>query len=229
MKLYHGTSGAALDKILKRGLTPRGKRKGNWGEHPSNPECVYLSDTYAPYYAICAASGAKQECAVLEIDTDALNDIFMLPDEDFLEQGTRNDPSFPVMGQPIGDRTRYFREHLINYGHVWQDSLKHLGTCCHLGPIPNYAITRVATFNLKDDIELAMHFDPVICLANYAICADDYRARTAHLFGDPIPKPITEFGRQRAAAWRALRESQPEGSVGDELFKKNNIVVRNLW
>ena len=32
MKLYHGTAARHLPKVLKHGLKPRGKGKGNW-EH----------------------------------------------------------------------------------------------------------------------------------------------------------------------------------------------------
>jgi len=62
MLLYHGTSEAALKDILKEGIMPRtlkGQRSGNWRHTvTSNPKAVYLTDTYAAYFALVASEKA---------------------------------------------------------------------------------------------------------------------------------------------------------------------------
>ena len=76
MKLYHGTNGRWLKNILQRGIEPRGARPGrnNWKHvpHQSNPKCVYLTDSYAPYFSFNATKGGDPRCGVIEIDTDRL-------------------------------------------------------------------------------------------------------------------------------------------------------------
>ena len=71
------------------GLRPRKLTgKSNW-KHivESNPSLIYLTTAYAPYYALCAVDGNKGEkIAIVEIETDLLNESNFRPDEDFIEQ-----------------------------------------------------------------------------------------------------------------------------------------------
>ena len=191
MKLYHGTDARFLPRILKQGILPRASRKSNWNKAPSHAECVYLTDAYAAYFAICAA---KKEGLVLEIDTDRLMPWDFLPDEDFLAQVEHT--GNPKKGVDLLGQTADFRGRLLDwvFTDVWGLSLKHLGTCAYHGVIPPSAITRYATFDLKENSNLIYVFDPVICLANYAYCGPRYRRCNAHLFGDPIlPKQEGEI------------------------------------
>jgi hypothetical protein len=198
MKLYHGTCLSNLRGIQTNGIKPRGRRRGNWKEAPSHPEGVYLSDSYAPYFAMAAAR--KGRGAVIEVDTEKMIASFLLPDEDFLEQASRQFPDFdPPPGLSMLERTAWFRERLWMYWDLWRTSLEMLGTCVYMATIPPAAITRVATFDLKKDPQLMFVFDPTITLLNYKICGESYKGLTAHLFGDPIPEPVTEMGRLRPA------------------------------
>jgi len=189
MKLYHGTCGSHLPRILKKGITPRGVRKGNWPECRSHPECVYLTDAYAGYFALAASK--KGRCVVFEIDTDLLAEGDMLPDEDFLGQVEQRQLQGTPDGQTLIQRTEAFREQLPNwcYTDTYKLSLQHLGTCAYLGTIPTIAITRYVTFGTWKNAQLRLIFDPTITLMNYTLLGPAYRRKTAWLFGDKPPEP----------------------------------------
>ena len=101
MLLYHGTSEEEEKIALKEGLKPRSGTgvKSNW-EHTiaSNPANVYLTHCYAPYFAMSASKGeAGSVCqpslrpmrwAIIEIDTDKLDEGCFLPDEDGIVKRT---------------------------------------------------------------------------------------------------------------------------------------------
>jgi hypothetical protein len=212
MLLYHGTNGAWLGNILRRGLEPRHGKPGrnNWTHvpHQSNARCVYLTNSYAPYFAFNAAQGDPGYCAVVEIDTDRLDTDNLYPDEDFLEQASRNSR---VDGMPPGlnmsGRTLWFRKRQFDYGADWgyrdpdtklpttwwEASLKFLGTCCHRGTIPASAITRAVSWPDKPNIGLHFVWDPTITILNQRIVGAQYQALTAKLFGDETPRfePVT--------------------------------------
>src|SRR5690606_28613164 len=148
MKLYHGTSAKALVSIQSKGLLPRlqlskKKRSGNW-DHTirSRSDCVYLTSVYAPYFAI-NASGDDNNFVIVEVDTEYLKHDLFLPDEDFIEQATRGH-------EPKGsmkERTEYFRDNLFLFGEHWEDSVKHMGTCCYQDRIDPSSITRAVIVN----------------------------------------------------------------------------------
>ena len=89
MKLYHGTAGENVAGILKRGVKPRRVTgKNNW-KHTvaSNPHAVYLTSAYGGYFAHQAAKTSL--LGIVEVDTHFLDRELFRPDEDFLEQATR--------------------------------------------------------------------------------------------------------------------------------------------
>lgn len=185
MKLYHGTSSTFVDKILQQGIKPRGRRKGNWDSHPSHPGAVYMSNAYAPYFAVQACE-KKAFPAVLEIDVHKLNPFCLCPDEDFLEQafGKREFPDWDMT-----QRTRYYRENLEIFAPNWELSLEHMGNCSYLGTIPSKAITRIAILDHKHKetcLLLATCLDPTISIINYHIVGKKYRGITKWIFGDDL-------------------------------------------
>ena len=191
--LYHGTNGAWIDNILRTGLHPRGasQARNNWKHvpHQSNSKCVYLSDSYAPYFAFNAARGKRPVCGVVEVDLKKLDLNQLFADEDALEQLTRGRDG--VAGT-MSERTLFYRKQQFNFigtapsGHrAWQMSLGALGTCVHRGPIPPAAITRAVTWpHAGRNLNLCFVWDPTITVINQKICGDRYRALTAKLFGD---------------------------------------------
>jgi hypothetical protein len=166
----------------------------------SNPHCVYLTDTYAAYFAM-SATGENENPAIIEIDTDKLDTIFMRPDEDYLEQSTRNvDPrrlperfhgGMKVPGRGfkhmVWTNTLWFRDNLWKFADLWQDSLRRLGNCCYEGIIPAEAITRVTTWNIAAQTAASvLAMDAQVTLMSRNLCARPHQAVIRHFLGDPV-------------------------------------------
>jgi hypothetical protein len=220
VRLYHGTNGAWLDVILKQGLKPRGANgRTNWTHTiNSNPRCVYLTDSYAPYFAFNATRGKEPICAVVEIDTDLLDEANLYPDEDFLEQISR-DVKDPVPGD-MKARTLHFRKHQFDYDYPcinpddgsdttwWQASLRYLGTASHRGIIPASAITRAVRWPHKANAMLRYIWDPTITTINQKIFGDKYKTLTAKLFAGEFTTAEEAKRLSDADPW-GFRESHP--------------------
>lgn len=194
MLLYHGTNGQWLENILRKGIEPRrNTNRNNWRhvKHQSNRECVYLTDSYAPHFAMNAARGSKPSCAVIEIETDRLDQTQLWADEDFLEQANRQLASeHPQRAKgELSDRVLFFRRNMMKYTNTtgdpeypswWQCSVRYLGTCAYRGVIPPSAMTRAVYWPLWG--QLRFIWDPSITLVNQRLCGDMYRELTKRLF-----------------------------------------------
>ncbi len=130
MKLYHGTSSDHLDSILKHGLQPRGQKKGNWKEFPSRPDMVYLTTTFAPYFATMSGGNPL----IVEIDLEQLDKCFLYPDEDYISALCK------AAKQKISHET--IRQKLWRWQQKWTESVEMMGNCCYKGTIPPSAFTR---------------------------------------------------------------------------------------
>jgi hypothetical protein len=201
MKLYHGTSASIARQALVEGLLPRSESgaEGHWEDCPSNPDLVYLTAAYAPYFAMTATEG-DELWGIVEVDTDLLDEYDLLPDEDYLEQASRGQDLAAVFGDgfPEGnymtERTEWFRERLHLFAHLWRKSIEGLGNCAHDGAIPPEAITRVAVFDPQTNRSIAMMAsDPMIAILNYQFCGDKYRALCAWMMGEDVD-PIRFHG-----------------------------------
>jgi hypothetical protein len=210
MKLYHGTGAERLSSILQQGLKPRGRKKGNWSRTvESNPQAVYLTNSYPLHFAGNSAKNGEQ-LLVIEIDTDRLNPFSFAPDEDFLEQASRKDPAFAHVHdswpgvEGIRQRTLWFRKRVLKmFSASWQLSVEHLGTCCYYGDIEPNAITRWATTSYKTPLVLMS--DPTITLLNYKIMGAFYRDLVRRLFGDEMQeadKMFPDYAQRLRAAPR---------------------------
>src|SRR5580658_8271953 len=117
VKMYHGTTERIGRLALKEGLRPRKLTgKSNWKNFvESHPSLVYLTKAYAPYYALQVMRGKKM--AIVEIESDSLDELKMRPDEDFIEQATRLDEKngAGIIGRTINERTEYVRNHLAEF------------------------------------------------------------------------------------------------------------------
>lgn len=184
MKIYHGTSSQYLEKILRKGLIPRGRRKGNFKQAPSHPQMVYLSIAYPFYFAIGATQG-KHKPIVLEVETDYLDAYNLYPDEDFLHDVLQH------QRKPI---PKSLRDDLPSYQHHWRDSLNALGNCCHHGVIQPTAITRYCVFDPSQRVPLtSLMLDPSISIMNFSICKTKYCGLVEWMFGDRATLPDDEF------------------------------------
>lgn len=196
MKLYHGTSERVARLAMTEGLCPRFESgvESVWEDHPSSEHYVYLTVAYAAYFAMQATEKGER-WAIIEIDTDLLPDDgtgcdHLYPDEDFLEQATRNQElpeDWGLNGASMEVRTEWFRANLWRFGHLWEDSIKGLGNCAHGGVIPPEAITRVSFVDPKGIGAMRfMAADPMISLMNYAFCQHKYKALTRWFMGDTV-------------------------------------------
>lgn len=187
MKLYHGTSALAWRKIGKaQELRPRGRRPSVWAT-ASNPAAVYLTNAYALHFCMNSVGHSDKEksYAIIEVDTDHLHPLKFAPDEDFLEQVSRRDPSFEkrLSGKTMEGRTLYFRKRMHSeYRSFWALSLEKLGNCAYFGTIPIAAVSRVALVPCGHEICRAS--DPTITLLNYHLLGGFYRNLMRVIFGD---------------------------------------------
>lgn len=218
MKLYHGTSATIASHILTagEGLVPRGEGENKWGENlESRPDQVYLTTAYAPYFAMCRAE-ASEDWAIIEVDTDLLDAKNMRPDEDFVEQASREGPESYMInalagGNGMVERTAWLRDNIDAYAHHWEDSIRGLGNCAHRGTIPMEAITKIVLFDPESNKRMAFSIDPTISLMNYMFVGARYRAITRWFAGEEITP-------QQAAGL--------EGVTGDEEILKQ---MTNGW
>jgi len=192
MKLYHGTSESAAKLILEQGFQPRKETtKSCWDKTiPSNESCVYLTSCYAGFFALNASN--NERWAVLEIETSTLDTELFVPDEDGLEQLTRD---IDFHGLDIYERTEFFKENLLDYHEYWPQVLERLGNCAYYAAIPASAITAVSFFDAKQNPAMEMAWmDPSISVLNHQFCNQKYEALTQWLFGVSItPEEFTGF------------------------------------
>ena len=170
--LYHGTSTQYLDDILAKGITPRHDKDSNWSDNPSHPLMVYLSDAYPVYFAQQSVEvEGDDEPVVLEVIVDTKR---LYPDEDYLEQFTRIDPSWrnTVEATSMEYRTEWFKDNLTDYKEHYVGSLYGLGNCCHKGLIKPKNIVR---YSILDHNQILNYSDPTITLQNYQILGGRYR------------------------------------------------------
>ena len=231
MLLYHGTTEKVARAALTEGLLTREDSgvESRWDVHPSSPEHVYLTETYAGYFAL-QASGMNERWGIVEVDTERLGFWDFVPDEDFLEQCSRG-PDWPDCEEFAGiraartmeARTAWFRDHLRLFPHLWEDSVKVLGNCAHAGGIDPVGITRIALFDPKSNPSIAVACtDPAIMPLNHQICGDKYRALTAWLMGDAVdPACLVGFG------WELFNDEQQE-QYAEQLNKVSGLEVLTL-
>jgi len=192
--LYHGTTSSRLASILRDGLKPRGRRKGNWESYPSRPDMVYLTTAYAPFFAIYAVDEGEQGL-IVEVDASKLNPTLLYPDEDFIAQALSHQKQMPL--EVVH---RQVRRQLSHYRHHAKDSIDAMGNVAHKGAIPKSAITRYALIDGKLQSDLFwIGLDPCISPMNYRFCGSKYRSIIAWIMGDRPdfdPDGFGEEGRQ---------------------------------
>ena len=164
--LYHGTSTKYLDKILKKGLTPRKSLgvKSNW-DAESRDDMIYLTSAYAPYFAQACVGSNGGDPLVLEVEVESNN---LYPDEDFLEQYLRNKN---ITKGDIHERTKFYKDNLEVFKHYTKKSLNGLGNACHKGIIYPKRIRRYVVLDAR---KIIMYSDPTITRANYTILGHHY-------------------------------------------------------
>lgn len=191
--VYHGTSVDLVEDILEEGLKPRhATGKSNWdaNETPSIKDHVYLTTLYAGYFGLNARTDDESLFAVVEVDLDRLEDSYIYPDEDFVEQALREDLPLEVPEQlslngDMRERTAEIRSNIEAFRHYWQHSLEMLGNVSHRGQIPPEAIRRATIVNPPSALEFALS-DPSISIQNAIHMGGKYETLTRVLLGDEV-------------------------------------------
>jgi hypothetical protein len=193
MKIYHGTNEHTALKALNEGLKPRiATGKSNWKHTTeSNPSMVYLTDTYAPYFAFSATplddkGEFTERMAIIEIDTELLDERWMMPDEDAIEQMTRHPDDtkeFGIKGKSVKQRTKWVRDHINEFQHCWEISLSRIGNCAYKGTIPVEAITRVVLHNESNQVMNMQIAQPTITTMNFKFYGNWYKMLTKWFAG----------------------------------------------
>lgn len=210
--LYHGTSSVAAKKIMREGIKPTrsSKQKSVWDEHPSRPDCAYLTRAYAPYYAMGAADAhGTQGMVVFEIDTNDLDRRLLLPDEDALEQISRKATKGHPLYFPSSDiavRTAWYRDNLealtAEIPQLVDVSINSIGNVCYRGEIPQIAITN--KLEVHSAINLIRDWgDPTITIMNYHILGHRYRVKTDKMFN----RPSLQRDLDMYAEWEEAKQS----------------------
>jgi hypothetical protein len=154
---------------------------------------VYLTDAYPLYFAV-NCEHPNDDIAVIQLATDRLNPLWLVPDEDVLEQVGRGKDG--IEGS-MKKRTKHYRNQMVDHlcTDNWKVSLEAMGTCASLEPIPASAITRVAFLNPRECQQLTFAaIDAMICLPNYRFCGPKYRNMTNRLFGLPTePDDLSNY------------------------------------
>lgn len=178
-RLYHGTSAEHAEAILRDGLLPRqATGKSNWDHTFSSlPDRVYLTTAYALHFAKCAAKGGGM--AVVEVDGAGLTESRLFPDEDFVAQGLAK-----RRGMALEKAQKAAIRDIKEWQHVWQDSMRHMGTVAHRGAIPAARVLRVAVIDPELQCDTMKFVDPTITPANYMFKGDYYRKLTEWFLGD---------------------------------------------
>lgn len=193
MLLYHGTSESVARRALKEGLRPRSDTgvPSLWERTvPSNPNVVYLTSSYPGYFAGHAAKDGER-WAIIEVDIDELDEMDLHPDEDALEQGSRQqgetgfDELDALPRSAMKERTLWFRDNIDLFQDLWERSLEGLGTVGHYGAIPPKAILRVSFYDPKSSPAVTLAaVDTMVSLVNHKFLADRHSRMVSVLMGD---------------------------------------------
>ena len=179
------------------GLLPRAvHRRSNWRHTvESNRHAVYLTNTYALYYAIQAGDNANAgRIAILEIDIDQLEYFQLVPDEDALAAVGRGNDQLPA-DWTLRQRTRHYRDRLKHYAGKYDVSLDATGTCSYLGTIPATSITMVAFIDYKAAAgPCFIASDAQVSIQNFNLKGASHRAVINWIFNDRLPE-LTGFDK----------------------------------
>jgi RNA:NAD 2''-phosphotransferase len=222
MILFHGTSSRWLDQILAQGIRPRRRTRfeGNWTDTVnSHANHVYLTDSYAPYFAECAIPSEDHKSVPVVFVVDTLRIPQLVADEDAIEQvERRSHPNEIFSKSDVYERTRRFATmapRLAASGKfTHHDSLTALGTCAAVDTIPRQAI--IGYIRLKRVYSWQV-WDPTITLENYRFMGDFYRHVSEYLWLGKSDKPLAGYHQFRHSPERLYK------SIDEMIIERANI------
>lgn len=196
-QITHATSERNLEKILECGsIRPRGRRKGNWNHTvKSNSDTVYLSCAYAAAFAHNACDDREKDgrWAFISFDVAKLYVGNLIADEDAVEQARRGHDAFG--GLSMEERTEIYKKICARRrGQLWEESLKVMGTCGHIGAVPVSAACRITLFDYAKDYSLAMAlFDHTPSVMLYQVSGEKLTNESRWLAGLDDEYKISQF------------------------------------
>ncbi len=211
--LYHGTSAIAARRILQEGLKPRqDELEGIWADNPENRKgCTYLSDCLAPLFALAAGyklrNGAWNKLALVEVDTEKLDQDKLWPDE-HLDIWNDYDCAKRIVETRPEDLLSTIRS-------LWPLSLKKHGKVAYWGTISVEAIPRIFLLDLSKNSQLAVIFD----LITYS------RAGTRGL--SKVYDPDFNSNALALTKWWTGHTVKPEEILPECVFDTTRL--RNRW
>jgi hypothetical protein len=171
LRLFHGTSQKHLNSILNKGLSPRGNEPSNWEEYPSANDRVYLTRSYAIFFAIKSAHLTDTDPVIIEVIPS--KDKKLVADEDYLAQCEWKDKQLKFLENYDNKaRTDWWLKSSPLFPNMAVHSLNNLGNCCHMGKIDKKDIKGWMSF--KTNNEVAMSHDPTITIMNFRILGQGY-------------------------------------------------------
>jgi hypothetical protein len=230
MKLYHGTALRHMPDILRYGLRPRPVQStGVWKNLPSKVGMVYLTDSYALFFAMNAATAEvpdlegldnADKMVVIEVDADRLHEGDFYPDEDWVGQQIALNPKNKEIGERAKVEAGVLWESidLRRYQHHWKDSLRQLGTCAYALSVPKAAITRYAIIPLKSPLSF-IQIKIGLNLLEHQIHQGTHNQWMEYIFGGPAP--------ENWRVWDAAKDLHAF-RVDSEKWRKKYIQVVNV-
>lgn len=153
---------------------------------------VYLTTTYAPYYALSTRRRDYERAAIIQLHWDSLDQTRLYPDEDFIAEALRDQKL--GASRDIKKRIRYIIRHIEDYRENWMLSLENLGNVCFKGTVPVNAITKIVLFEPRRNPRMTLSaLDPTICLLNYGLFGRWYQAMTRWYMGEDIDPATFNF------------------------------------
>ncbi len=192
-RLFHGTSAHRYASILTRGILPREQvgAKSWHGKYESRGDAVYLTSAYPLFFAQVADENAADDHVIIEIDTTLLDHTLLVADEDVLDFWARSYAKDCVSYEGLSSATKFVLEDkkAMMQCVTAERSLRAMGTCAYLGPIPREALTRAVRINIESVCRLVRAgMDPVVSPAAYAVMGAEHEEATRWLFDPTGPK-----------------------------------------
>lgn len=185
--LYHGTSSRFFGDIMTKGIRPRGDTGAEsiWEKVPSVPDRVYLTNCYAPYYAV-TATDEGDFAVTFQIDTRKIKGFFVA-DEDAIEQTSRASRDgkgiIPFSEELMIQRTAEAAASAIQMAQTGQftagQSLAAMGTCALVGHVPPEAIKG---YVVTEPMPTIFAWDAIPGILNYRYLGEAYKEQTKMLF-----------------------------------------------
>lgn len=179
----HGTRSGKLEGIAKHGILPRRdlKSKGNWAEHPSHKDMVYLTTAYGLHYA--KATEAVGLPAILELDLSQLDRARFFGDEDTYALSQVEGMEF-LQALPIEKKVEFWRKNIAMTEAL--TSLRVMGNATYKGVIPASAVKRVRLLTEGEALTMTLRIsDPVVSPQNFKLLGGAAQRFHKWLLGQP--------------------------------------------